>query len=146
MAKKKYLKLLRPWDFIIVALLIIGSFLPIAIFTINQKYTQTAKPTTAKQVRTAVISHDSKKVYTQRLTGHRGTSQYVYKNQNGNYNKVKIKGDKVAIIDANCQDQICVRRGWISQPGQTIVCLPHKLLIEIKVNHGSQTQGGMVTE
>lgn len=129
-----------------MALLIIGSFLPIAIFTINQKYTQTAKPTTAKQVRTAVISHDGKKVYTQRLTGHRGTSQYIYKSQNGNYNKVKIKGDKVAIIDANCQDQICVRRGWISQPGQTIVCLPHKLLIEIKVNHGSQTQGGMVTE
>lgn len=138
--------MLRPWDFIIVAILMIGSFLPVAIFAIDQKNTQATEPETTKQIRTAVVSHDGKKVYTKRLTEHKGTDQYIYKDQTGHFNKVKIKGDKVAITAANCQDQVCVQRGWISKPGQTIVCLPHKLLIEIKVNHGSQTQGGMVTE
>ena len=129
-----------------MALLIVGSFLPVAIFAVNQKNNQAAAPASTSQVRTAVISHDGKKVYTKRLTGHKGTSQYVYKSRNGHYNKVEIKGEKIAMVAANCQDQICVHSGWISKAGQTIVCLPHKLLIEIKVNHGSQTQGGMVTE
>ena len=28
-------------------------------------------------------------------------------------------------------DQIAVQTGWISQPGQTSICLPHGLMIEI---------------
>lgn len=147
MAKNKYLKMIRPWDVIIVVLLVIGSFTPLVIFALhekNQVATDKQAPTT--QVRTAVISHNGKKVYSIKLTGHKGSTKYRYQAADGDYNDVEIKGDRIAIVGANCRDQVCVRRGWISKPGQTIVCLPHKLLIEIKVNHGSQTQGGMVTE
>ena len=28
-------------------------------------------------------------------------------------------------------DQIAVQTGWVSQPGQTSICLPHGLMIEI---------------
>ncbi|HAP9081438.1 TPA: hypothetical protein IWD14_002472, partial [Enterococcus faecium] len=32
----------------------------------------------------------------------------------------------------NSPDQIAVRTGWISKPGQTSICLPHKLVISIE--------------
>ncbi|MFD0898651.1 NusG domain II-containing protein [Loigolactobacillus binensis] len=138
--------MIRPWDIIIIVLLIIGSFTPLIIFAIHEQNQAAALQRSQAQVRTAIISHNGKKLYTIKLTDHKGVTKYRYQAADGDYNDVEIKGSRIAIVDANCQDQICVRRGWISKPGQTIVCLPHKLLIEIKTNHGSQTQGGMVTE
>ncbi|ANK60886.1 MULTISPECIES: NusG domain II-containing protein [Loigolactobacillus] len=134
--------MLRPWDIIIIVFLIILSFTPLAIFSIHERNTAAANI----PVKTAVVSHDGKQIYKLKLTNHRGTTTYTYRAANGDYNKIVFKNDKVAITDANCSDQICVKRGWISKSGQTIVCLPHKLLVEIKTNQGSTTQGGLVTE
>ena len=33
--------------------------------------------------------------------------------------------------DADCPDKVCVKTGKIKKPGQTIVCLPHRTVIEI---------------
>ena len=45
-------------------------------------------------------------------------------------------GDRVRIKEADCDDQICVRRGWATKNGETIVCLPHKLVIEVRSTDG----------
>lgn len=47
-------------------------------------------------------------------------------------NDIVIKNGKVWMRSATCPDQICVEQGEISEKGETIVCLPHKLVIEIK--------------
>jgi hypothetical protein len=47
------------------------------------------------------------------------------------YNIMVITQSGVMIREANCPDQICVTWGNISRPGQTIVCLPHKVVIRI---------------
>ncbi|QIB26599.1 NusG domain II-containing protein [Caloranaerobacter azorensis] len=47
------------------------------------------------------------------------------------YNKIEIGDGKVRVIDADCPDKLDVKQGWISKPGEIIVCLPHKLTIEI---------------
>ncbi|WP_294835391.1 NusG domain II-containing protein [uncultured Lactobacillus sp.] len=52
--------------------------------------------------------------------------------KNGKINIVQIKNHKIRVIDANCKDQVCVKEGWKSESGDTIVCLPHKFLIELK--------------
>ena len=33
--------------------------------------------------------------------------------------------------EADCPDQICVRHKAISKSGESIVCLPHKVVVEI---------------
>ena len=33
--------------------------------------------------------------------------------------------------DADCPDKVCVKTGKIKSPGQTVVCLPHRVVIEI---------------
>lgn len=44
---------------------------------------------------------------------------------------VEADKDKIRIIYSDCPDQDCVRQGWISRPGQIIVCLPNKIVIKI---------------
>ena len=38
----------------------------------------------------------------------------------------------VVVQDADCPDKICEKHRAISQTGETIICLPHKLVVEIK--------------
>lgn len=47
------------------------------------------------------------------------------------YNLLQIQSGAAAIIQANCGDHTCVRTGWVSREGETIVCLPHELVVEI---------------
>lgn len=47
------------------------------------------------------------------------------------YNEVVIKDGKVFMSDANCPNKICVKHSPIDSTGESIVCLPNKVLIEI---------------
>lgn len=47
------------------------------------------------------------------------------------YNKVIIKNNKVHMESADCPDKICVKTAAISKEGETIVCLPHKVIVKI---------------
>lgn len=48
------------------------------------------------------------------------------------FNLVEIGDESVKVVDADCPDKIDVKQGSISKIGETIVCLPNKLVIEIK--------------
>ena len=47
-------------------------------------------------------------------------------------NKITVRKGTIRVEDADCPAKICVKRGGISKAGETIACLPHKLLIEVK--------------
>ena len=47
-------------------------------------------------------------------------------------NILVIKGGEADMIHANCPDQICVDQVEISKTGETIVCLPNKVIVEVK--------------
>lgn len=47
------------------------------------------------------------------------------------YNIVEIKNGKVKMREANCRDLICTHMPSIEKIGETIVCLPHRLILEI---------------
>lgn len=49
----------------------------------------------------------------------------------GGYNIITTKDGMVFVAEADCRDRICVEHKKISQVGETIVCLPHKLVVEI---------------
>ena len=42
-----------------------------------------------------------------------------------------ISGGSCYMKSAHCPDQICVRHKAISKSGESIVCLPHKVVVEI---------------
>ncbi len=47
------------------------------------------------------------------------------------HNTLKIESGKASITSASCPDGICVSHHAISHNGETIVCLPNKLVIKI---------------
>ena len=47
-------------------------------------------------------------------------------------NTLVIEDNKAFMKDANCPDKICVNHRAISKTGETIVCLPNKLVVEIE--------------
>lgn len=47
------------------------------------------------------------------------------------YNKLLFSEDGVRSIEADCPDKIDVKQGFIYKPGETIVCLPNRLVVEI---------------
>ena len=51
-----------------------------------------------------------------------------------------IKNGKVSMIKADCPDKICVNHAAISKKGETIVCLPHKVVIEVVDQDGTQKE------
>lgn len=50
----------------------------------------------------------------------------------GSYNLLEIKDGKADITDASCPDGICVNHRAVSKRGQSIVCLPNKVVVEIE--------------
>lgn len=47
------------------------------------------------------------------------------------YNKIRVEDGKAYMEEANCPDGYCEEQGKISRHTQTIVCLPHKLVVEV---------------
>ena len=55
-------------------------------------------------------------------------------------NTVIIEDGYVRIRSANCPDQVCVIHRKISKTGETIVCLPNKLVLEIKGDNNDEIE------
>ena len=51
--------------------------------------------------------------------------------EDGDSNTFCIKDHKVTMTHASCPDQICVRTKGISKTGESIVCLPHQVVLAI---------------
>lgn len=49
-----------------------------------------------------------------------------------NYNLLLISNGQVSVSDADCPDGLCVRQRAIMRNGESIICLPHKLVIQIE--------------
>ena len=47
-------------------------------------------------------------------------------------NHLVIKEGVANMIEANCPDKLCVVQKEISKMGETIVCLPNKVIIEVR--------------
>ena len=45
--------------------------------------------------------------------------------------RLEVKKGKIRVLNSDCPQHICMNMGWIQYSGQTIVCVPNKVLIEI---------------
>lgn len=55
---------------------------------------------------------------------------FMVKSSEG-YLYVEISEGKVRVIDSTCRDKLCIKEGWISHIGESIVCLPNRISITI---------------
>ena len=55
---------------------------------------------------------------------------FVLEDERGS-NTIAVERGRIRVSQADCPDQVCVDQGWIADGTVPIVCLPHKLVIEI---------------
>lgn len=93
--------------------------------------------TVEKGQKIAYVYSDNKLVGEYTLTDNYDT-EFTVKLGSSDYNTVHIEDGKIWIHDATCPDKICLSQGKISNDGELIVCLPNKLLVQIKDNQESE--------
>lgn len=52
--------------------------------------------------------------------------------EHGSYNILVIEDGVASMEEASCPDKICVRHKPVDKTGETLVCLPNKVVVEIK--------------
>lgn len=48
--------------------------------------------------------------------------------------QLEVKAGKIRVLQADCPHKVCMNMGWIQYSGQTIVCTPNRVLLEIKTH------------
>lgn len=51
-------------------------------------------------------------------------------------NVLVIEEGQAYIRDADCPDRYCVRQGHISRTGESLICLPHRVVVEVEEGDG----------
>lgn len=56
----------------------------------------------------------------------------------GDTNECQIENGEVLMIFGDCPDKVCVHSAGISKSGQTIICMPNKIVLEIVGSEDNQ--------
>jgi len=57
--------------------------------------------------------------------------EFLYE-YDGHYNIIIVENGYIYVKESDCDDKVCIIKGKINKVGDSIICLPHKLVITIK--------------
>lgn len=55
---------------------------------------------------------------------------------------IAAENGRICVRSSECHSNDCVNTGWISQPGQVIICLPNRLVITVSGEGGADIAAG----
>lgn len=134
---KYHLRNMKPLDVVIIFILLLGSFIPHVVY--GMQLSQVADDAQIM----AIVKISGEEVYRVELSEETPHDEFTLEPSEGQYNIIEVDGERIRNKEDNSPDQLGVRRGWISQPGETAVVLPHQLIIEI---HAESPDGEEIYE
>ena len=108
---------MKKGDFILICLMLCIAFLGFGVTFFGEK----------NQGGTLTVTIDGKVYGIYDMS----VDQKIIMDETTGYNGFEIKDGVVTMVEADCPDQYCVKHTPISKEGETIVCLPHKVVLEI---------------
>lgn len=85
----------------------------------------------------AEISVDGEVLYTYDLGQTYAVPVQISISEETKDNVIEIGTGYIQMVSASCPDHLCMKTGQISKPGETIICLPHRVVITI-VERGTE--------
>lgn len=113
---------LKKADILVIVLILIASFF---IYFFTNKLPREEKNISKK----VVISVDGKNFKEVPLT--KSSKEKIDINTIYGKNEVIIEKGEVHMHESNCKDKICMKMGKISIPGDSIICLPNRVMVKI---------------
>ncbi len=52
-------------------------------------------------------------------------------------NRMRIQGGTAFMIEADCPDKLCVRQKPIAKEGESLICLPHRLVVSVQAGRAA---------
>lgn len=108
----------RTWIYIIVAILLLS--LAASLFLWQRK----------APGRIANVYADGELVRSVDLDALASPLRFTVETERGE-NVILAEPGRIRVESADCPDQICVESGWLSDSAAPIVCLPHRVIIEL---------------
>ena len=105
-------------DMIIIALALIAA---LALYLISQV-------SLSGDASTIVVTMDGEEVLRRPLAME---NTYEIAQEDGSLNVIAVKDGAVFMKEANCRDGLCIRQGKMKNGAKTIVCLPHKIVVQL---------------
>ena len=84
-----------------------------------------------REASTVVVTVEGREVLRRPLAM---SDTYEIKQDDGAVNVIAVENGAVYMKEANCRDGLCIHQGKMKNAAKTIVCLPHKLEIELVQN------------
>lgn len=63
---------------------------------------------------------------------------FVITDNGGGYNRIEVRPGAICVKEADCPDGLCVKQGCLPDSPLPIVCLPHRLVIRLRSDDGSE--------
>ena len=112
--------IMKKWDLIIIIVLIILSLMPIRFLISNNNV----------DLKRVIINVNGEEYETLELK--ENINEIIKIEEGLGVNEIYINKGQVYMNHSNCTDKVCMRQGKISKIGESIVCLPNRVFIEIK--------------
>lgn len=61
----------------------------------------------------------------------------------GGTNTLCIKNGQASITEADCPDKLCVHQASIQHNGESLVCLPHKVIVKVTADASDEDLDGI---
>ncbi|EOU1681135.1 NusG domain II-containing protein [Clostridium perfringens] len=112
---------MKKWDLIIIIVLILLSLMPIRLLISSNN---------SGDLKRVIISVNGEEY--ESLEFKENVNEIIKIEEGLGVNEICIKEREVYMNHSNCTDKVCMRQGKISKVGESIVCLPNRVFIEIK--------------
>lgn len=110
---------LKPGDFILIAFLSGATFLS---WTLSHEKNYPGQLATVYVQNRLIQQFSLKENRTIFLEGKRGSC------------RLRIQSRKIRMEESHCPLKICQHQGWISKPGEMILCIPNQVYVRIEGN------------
>lgn len=107
-------------------------------------YALTNRPQDSQGQKYVSIQVDGKEVH--RIELNEDTEETIELDTKFGHNVIEIKNNSVKSIEADCPDQIDVLQGAIYEPGEQIICLPNRMVVEIIADSNSQSDLDVINQ
>ena len=106
-------------DIIIIALALLAA---LALYLVSQV-------SLGAEASVVVVTVDGREVLRKPLAME---NRYEIAQDDGSLNIIRVEDGAVFMEEANCRDGLCIRQGKMRNGAKTIVCLPHKVVVQLK--------------
>ena len=106
-------------DIIIIALALLAA---LALYLVSQV-------SLGAEASVVVVTVDGEEVLRKPLAME---NRYEIAQDDGSLNVIRVEDGAVFMEEANCRDGLCIRQGKMRNGAKTIVCLPHKVVVQLK--------------